>query len=102
MEAIHLALYLQHLRNSTGSRASVEEAVYALSWIHEAAGLLSPISDPFVQTVLGDLCQMPASPTFKKQPITIYSEMLSDMVEACQPDPSLGDLRLMAACFLGL
>ena len=27
--------------------------------------------------------------------------MLSDMVQACQPDPSLGDLRLMAACLLG-
>ena len=53
VEAIHLALYLQHIGNSTGSRASVEEAVYALSWIHEAAGLPSPINDPFVQTVLG-------------------------------------------------
>ena len=71
MEAIHLALYLQHLGNSNGSRAFVEEAVYALSWIHEAAGLPSPISDPFVQTVLGDLCQMLASATVKKQPITI-------------------------------
>ena len=27
--------------------------------------------------------------------------MLSDMVQACQPNPSLGDLRLMAACLLG-
>ena len=27
--------------------------------------------------------------------------MLNDMVQACQPDPSLGDLRLMAACLLG-
>ena len=53
MEAIHLAPYLLHLRNSTGSRASVEETVYALAWIHEAAGLSSPINDPFVQTVLG-------------------------------------------------
>ena len=53
VEAIHLALYLQHIGNSTGSRASVEEAVYALSWIHKAAGLPSPINDPFVQTVLG-------------------------------------------------
>ena len=99
VEAIHLALYLQHIGNSTGSRASVEEAVYALSWIHEAAGLPSPINDPFVQTVLGGLRRMLASPTVKKQPIT--SEMLSDMVQACQPDPSLGDLRLMAACLLG-
>ena len=42
---------------------------------------------------------MLVSPTVKKQPIT--SEMLNDMVQACQPDPSLDDLRVMAACLLG-
>ena len=89
MEAIPLALYLQHLGNSTGSRASVDRAVYALAWIHEAAGLSSPINDPFVQTVLGGLRHMLASPTIRKQPVT--SEMLSDMVQACQPDPSFSD-----------
>ena len=89
METIHLALYLQHLGNSTGSRASVEGAVYALAWIHEAAGLSSPINDPFVQTVFGGLRHMLASPTIRKQPVT--SEMLSDMVQACQPDPSFSD-----------
>ena len=99
MEAIHLAFYLQHLGNSTGSRASVEETVYALAWIYEAAGLSSPINDPFVQTVLWGLRHMLASPTVKKQPIT--SEMLSDMVQACQPDPSFDDLQLMDACSLG-
>ena len=99
VEAIHLALYLQHLGDSTGSRAAVEEAVYALAWIHQAAGLPSPANDPFVQAVLGGLRRMLASPTVKKRPFT--SEMLSDMVQACQPDPSLGDLRLLAACLLG-
>ena len=54
VEAIHLALYLQYFGNSTGSRASAEEAVYALFWIHEAAGLPSPINNPFVQTVLAE------------------------------------------------
>ena len=89
VEAFNLAFYL-HLLNLTGSRASVEEAVYALAWIREAAGLPSPVNDLFVQTILGGLHRMLASPTVKKQPIT--SEMLSDMVHACQPDPSLGDL----------
>ena len=70
VEAIHLALYLQHLGNSNGLRASVEEAVYALSWIHEATGLPYLINDPFVQTVLGGLRRMLVSPTVKKQPIS--------------------------------
>ena len=99
VEAIHLALYLQQLGDSTGSRAAVEEAVYALAWIHRAAGLPSPAEDPFVQTVLAGLRRVLALPTVKKKPFT--SEMLDDMVQACQPEPSLGDLRLMAACLLG-
>ena len=37
----HLALYLQHLSESVQSRAAVEEAVHALSWLHEVAGLES-------------------------------------------------------------
>lgn len=99
VETVHLALYLQHLGEASGSRAAVEEAVYALAWIHQAAGLPSPADDPFVQTVLAGLRRVLALPTVKKRPVT--SEMLNDMVQACQPDPSLGDLRLMAACLLG-
>ena len=40
---IHLALYPQHLSESVQSRAAVdlEEAVHALSWLHEVAGLES-------------------------------------------------------------
>ena len=99
VEAAHLALYLQHLSDTNGSRAAVEEAVYALAWIHQAAGLASPADDPFVQTVLAGLRRRLAVPTVKKRPFT--GEMLGDMVQACQPDPSLGDLRLLAACLLG-
>ena len=66
VEAIHLALYLQYLGDSTGSRAAVEEAVYALAWIHQAAGLPSPTNDPFVQAVLGGLRRILALPTVKK------------------------------------
>ena len=39
VDTIHLALYLQYLGNSTGLRAAVEEAVYALAWIHQVTGL---------------------------------------------------------------
>ena len=96
VEAIHLALYLQHLRDATGSRGAVEEAVYALAWIHQAASLPSPTNDPFVQTVLSGLHRVLALPTAKKRPFT--NEMLNDMVQSCQPDPSLGD----SCIFVGL
>ena len=48
---IYLALYLQHLSMSTGSRAAVEEAVHAFAWIHQAAELPSPTNDPLVKVV---------------------------------------------------
>ena len=70
-----------------------------MAWIHQAAGLASPADDPFVQTVLAGLRRRLAVPTVKKRPFT--GEMLDDMVQACQPDPSSGDLCLLAACLLG-
>ena len=99
VEAVHLALYVQQLGDTTASRATVEEAVYALAWVHQAAGLPSPADDPFVQTVLAGLRRALALPTVKKRLVT--SKMLDHMLQACQPDPSLGDLRPMAACLLG-
>ena len=59
MEAVYLAFYLQHLGNSTGSRAAVEEVVHAFAWIHQAAELpSSPTNDPFDKAVLGGLCRI--------------------------------------------
>jgi len=38
----HLALYLQHVAESTKSKAAAEEAVNALAWLHNAAGIPNP------------------------------------------------------------
>jgi len=70
VEAIHLALYLQHLGDATGSKGTVEEAIYTLTWIHQAAGLPSPTNNPFVQTVLSELHHVLALSTVKKHPFT--------------------------------
>ena len=39
----HVVLYLQHLTEVTRSKAATEEAVYALTWVHSVAVILSPI-----------------------------------------------------------
>lgn len=49
---MHLALYLQHLSESVQSKAAVEEAVHAFSWLHELAGLESVGTSPVVQATL--------------------------------------------------
>ena len=37
VDEVHFAFYLQHVANTTSSRASVEEAVNAISWAHQLA-----------------------------------------------------------------
>jgi len=65
------------------SRSSVEEAVYAITWVHEMAGLTSPADNPFVQPILSSLQHALARPVIKKEPIT--PAMLKTMVNACRP-----------------
>ena len=90
---IHLALYLKHLSESVQSRAAVEEAVHALSWLHEVAGLESVGMSPIVQATLAGLRCMLARPKSRKEPVT--ADMLKDMVEAAGMD-----VRLLAMCLV--
>ena len=89
---------LQHLSESVQSRAAVEEAVHALSWLHEVAGLESVGTSPIVQATLAGLRRMLARPKSRKEPVT--ADMLKEMVEAAGPDPSLMDVRLLAMCLV--
>ena len=53
VQEIHLVLYLQHLSESIQSKSAVEEAVHAVSWLHQMAGLPSIAGSPIVQATLG-------------------------------------------------
>ena len=98
VQAVHLALYLQHLSESVQSKAAVEEAVHALSWLHEVAGLESVGSMPIVQATLSGLRRVLAKPKTRKEPIT--ADMLKAMVESVGSDPSLTEVRLLAMCLI--
>ena len=98
VKEVHLVLYMQHLSESTGSKAAVEEAVHALSWLHGLAGLQPLGGLPSVQTTLEGLKRTLARPKVRKEPIT--ADMLKAMVEAAGPDPSLTEIRLLAVCLL--
>ena len=64
--AHHIALYLQHLAKTTMSKAMAEEAVYAISWAHNLAGLSSPTETPLVQMTLQGLRRLLAKPIQRK------------------------------------
>lgn len=96
VQDIQFALYLQHVAETTGSRAAVEAAVNAASWAHQLAGLKPVSSFPFVQAMWAGLQRQLAKPKEKKEPISV--EMLVAMVQSA--DGSLADLRLMAMALL--
>jgi len=56
-----------------GSHTAVEEAVYAISWNHQIAGLTYPGDVPFIQTVLAGLRHSLLKPIVKKEPIMSIS-----------------------------
>ena len=45
---IHVAVYLQHVLESTKSCSSVDSAFYAIKWAHEIAGMASPTDNQVV------------------------------------------------------
>ena len=95
---VHVALYLQHLGDTSQSKAAVEAACNALAWVHSTAGLPSPTISPFVKATLEGMQRILAKPTVKKDPVT--SIMLEDMVKDANKSNSLTDLRLTTASLL--
>ena len=90
-------LYMQHLSESTESKAAVE-AVHALSWLHGFAGLQPLGGLLLVKATLEGLWRILAKLKVRKEPVTV--EMLRAMVEAAGAAPSLTEVRLLAVCLV--
>ena len=65
VQDVHFALYLQHLADTTKSKAAVDEALNTISWVHELSGLPSMAESPFVGAVHAGLQRMLAKPRAK-------------------------------------
>ena len=79
VEEATFALYLQHIEESTQSRAAVEEGVNAVSWLHLLSGLTPINESSFVRAMMEGLKRMLAKPKIKKEPVTVG--MLSAMAD---------------------
>ena len=62
VQDIHFVLYLQHLSESIQSKSAVEEAVHAVSWLHQMADLSSIVGSSIVLATLGGLRRELAKP----------------------------------------
>ena len=95
---VHFALYLQHLGEERQSWSAVQEAVNAVSWVHQLSGFEPIARSPFVQATVDGLKRKLAKPKVKKEPVTV--EMLAALVNSLGQPPSLSDVRLAASCLL--
>ena len=96
--AHHVVLYLQHIAQTSGSKAAMEEATYSLAWAHGVAGIPSPTDSPFVKTTVEGLRRVLSKPTQKKEPIT--ADILKAMVQDATDHSTLSNVRLTTACLL--
>ena len=112
----HLALYLQHVGETAQSKSAVEEsmqvesksaveqpslsqsAVHAMAWLHDAAGIPSPTTNPFIAVVLDGLQKTLTKPVSKKAPFNM--EILTAMSEETMRNQTLANVRLTSACLL--
>ena len=94
----HFALYMQHLSETSKSKATVEEAVNAISWVQQLSNHKAVSSSPFIRATLAGLQRKLARPKVRKEPVTVA--MLASMVQSLGSSPSLSDLRLVAGSLL--
>ena len=79
--------------------APVEEAVWALSWVHAVALEIDPTEHDLVRQVLAGAKHMLAKPTKKKESITV--SILQSLVDECGGrDASLADICILAICLV--
>ncbi len=62
VQDIHFALYLQHLGEIAKSKAPVEEAVHAISWVQLVSGQPQASASPIVRATLAGLQRILAQP----------------------------------------
>ena len=82
---MHVAVYLQHVLESTRSSASVDTAFYSIKWAHESAGLVSPTDNPLVNRVRDAGRRILGTKRGnRKEPLSI--EILKDIIAGSYPD----------------
>ena len=96
--AHYVVLYLQHIAQTSGSKAAMEEATYSLAWAHGVAGIPSPTDNPFVKTTVEGLRRIFSKPTQKTEPIT--TDMLKAIVQGTTENSTLSNVCLTTACLL--
>ena len=93
------SLYLNFLVKKASSPASVDQAVYALSWVHSLAVREDPTQHALVKQTLAGAKRILAKTTVKKEPIT--ADILQLLVDRFGgEEASLSDIQTLAICLI--
>lgn len=77
---VRVAIYLQHVLESTNSSSSVHSALYAIKWAYEITGMASPTDNQVVSRVQEAAKRIPgAARTNREEPKSV--EVLKEIVE---------------------
>ena len=98
MKETEFILYMQHVGSTTSSKSAVMEAVNGVSWVQQLAGYPFVSGAPIVAVTLDGLQHHLAKPKVRKEPVS--GDMITALVESLGSNPTLSDLRLVAACLL--
>ena len=102
-QANHVALYLQHLLDTTGSYHSIELAFYTLKWAHKTAGVADPTDSPIVSLLReGAKRILGTAKINRKEPLS--TDQLNEMISRANLENTL-DLRnvcMYSIAFAGL
>ena len=87
----HVALYLQHLMDTTRSHTAVDSAIYAIQWAHGLAGIPSPTDSPIICGLRQTAKRLSGTRVVnKKEPIS--ADMIKSLVNRSNLE-NLLDLR---------
>ena len=101
-EPLPVALYLQHLLETTSSCSSVDAAFYGIKWAHETAGLVSPTDSSLVVAVRDASKRiLGTGRSNRKEPIP--PELLKSIVDGADLSNGLElrNVSLYLLCFAG-
>ena len=89
----HVALYLQHLLDTTYSHLAVDSVIYGIQWAHHLAGLPSPTDNSIIHAVSRAAKRIIGTRVHnRKEPVS--SDMIRKLVEKSNLDNLIESLNV--------
>lgn len=99
-KAPHVALYMVHIHQTSGSAAAVSQLSAALRWLHEKADVPNPMLQPTVQQLRAAIRRACSRPVNRRNPLS-PQQFRTLMAMLTTPAAPLSDLQCATLIALG-